>query len=63
VGPPLTAFLVYFDDRAVGGGTTDGRGQFSVTLGRLNESSGAHSVTVRNRNTHEILRAVTCIVP
>jgi hypothetical protein len=63
VGPPLTAFLVYFDERAVGGGTTDRQGQFSVTLGRLNESPGAHSVIVRNRNTHEILRAVTCIVP
>jgi hypothetical protein len=62
-GPPLTPFLVYFDDRAVGGGTTDGHGQFSVTLGRFNESPGAHSVIVRNRNTREILRAVTCIVP
>ena len=32
-GPPLTAFLVYFDERVVGGGTTDRNGQFSVTLG------------------------------
>jgi eukaryotic-like serine/threonine-protein kinase len=61
-GPPLTPFLVYFDGRAVGGGTTNRNGQFSVTLGQLNESPGAHSVIVRNRSTREILRAVTCIV-
>jgi len=62
-GPPLTPFLVYIDARAVGGGTTDRNGQFSVILGRINESPGAHAVVVRNRNTREILRAVTCIVP
>jgi serine/threonine protein kinase len=62
-GPPLAPYLVYFDDRAVGGGSTDRAGLFSVRLGRLAEQRGRHSVVVRDRNTRAILKTITCIVP
>jgi hypothetical protein len=62
-GPPYAAFLLYFGERAVGGGSINATGRFLARLTIGQERAGIYSVTVRLRGTTRILREVTCSVP
>ncbi len=62
-GPPKTAVVAYFDGRPVGGGLTDSAGRFGILLGRFREQPGRHPLTVEVRDTHDVLLAITCIIP
>jgi hypothetical protein len=52
-GPPRTAFLAYFGERAVGGGITDGQGRYRVELGDVIEAPGEYRISVRSRDRNE----------
>jgi hypothetical protein len=62
-GPPHVAFLLVFDQRIVGGGSTDADGLFQVPLALGSERAGYYRVTVQIRGTNQILGQWTCIVP
>jgi len=62
-GPPRTPFLVYFNQRAVGGGSIGSNGRFTTPLVVGNERPGRYEVTVRVRGTTQVLRQFTCFVP
>jgi hypothetical protein len=62
-GPPRAAFLLYFDQRPVSGGSVDPYGRFETTLIVGNERAGVYPVTVRQRGTPHVLRKLTCSVP
>ena len=62
-GPPHTAYLLYFGERAVGGGTIEQDGTFLAKLIVGQERAGTYDVTVRVRGTGQLLRQVTCAVP
>ncbi len=66
-GPPNTPVLIYFGDRAVGGGVTDRSGNFVITLIMGREAPGLYDVTVRVRGTNQELRppivSIICVVP
>jgi hypothetical protein len=62
-GPPRAAFLVYFDQRVVSGGSVAPSGHFSTRLVVGRERAGIYTVTVRVRGTSRVLRQVTCSVP
>jgi hypothetical protein len=62
-GPPRTPFLLYFDQRAVSGGSVEPDGHFLITLVVGNERGGIYSVTVRVRGSSQVLRQLTCTVP
>lgn len=62
-GPPSMAFLVYFDDRPVGGGSIDqnGRGVIVVTTGI--EQQGLHRIVVRERGGTRVLLTRSIYMP
>jgi hypothetical protein len=63
-GPPNTAYLVFYDGRAVAGGTTDRGGFFRTRLVLGTERPGDNvPVSVRVRSTGQELRLLSCIVP
>jgi len=62
-GPPRAAFLLYFGQRPVSGGSVDPYGRFEATLIVGSERAGVYPVTVRQRGTPHVLREVTCSVP
>jgi hypothetical protein len=62
-GPPRSALLLAFDQRIVGGGSTDAGGRFRIPLAVGNERPGYYVVTVQVRGTKQVLRQWTCIVP
>jgi hypothetical protein len=62
-GPPRAAFLLYFDQRAVGGGSVSLSGSFSIPLVVGRERPGSYPVTVRVRGSEQVLRELTCEVP
>jgi hypothetical protein len=62
-GPPHAAYLIYFGERAVGGGTVEADGTFGARLMMGLERAGRYEVTVRLRGTRQVLRSVTCNVP
>jgi hypothetical protein len=62
-GPPRAAFLLYFGQRIVGGGSVDPYGKFSTTLIVGGERAGVYQVTVRLRGSQDVLREVSCAVP
>jgi len=62
-GPARAAYLIYFDERAVGGGSVEQDGTFVAKLVVGQERAGAYDVTVRVRGTQQVLRQVTCSVP
>ncbi|GAB4197168.1 MAG: hypothetical protein OHK0022_15260 [Roseiflexaceae bacterium] len=62
-GPPSSGLLLLFDNRPVGGGTTDASGRYKLILRVGNEQRGRHLVTVRSRPGNQIVRQFTCIVP
>lgn len=62
-GPPRAAYLLYFGQRAVGGGTVEQNGTFVAKLIVGQERAGTYEVTVRVRGTEQVLRQLTCSVP
>jgi hypothetical protein len=62
-GPPRAAFLLYFGQRVVSGGSISVDGHFSIKLVVGHERPGAYPVTVRIRGTRAVLRELTCEVP
>lgn len=62
-GPAYAAFLLYFGERAVSGGTVDAEGNFVITLIVGRERPGPHTVSVRLRGDGTQLRELICDVP
>jgi hypothetical protein len=62
-GPPRAAYLIYFGERAVGGGTIEADGTFVARLVMGLERAGVYDVTVRLRGTRQVLRELSCTVP
>ena len=62
-GPPRAAFLLYFGQRVVGGGSVSLTGSFSIPLVVGHERPGSYPVTVRVRGSEQVLRELTCEVP
>jgi hypothetical protein len=62
-GPARAAFLVYFDQRAVSGGSVTSSGRFATTLIVGHERAGVYPVTVRVRGTAQVLLEISCAVP
>jgi hypothetical protein len=62
-GPPRAAFLLYFGQRVVGGGSVSVTGSFSIPLVVGHERPGSYPVTVRVRGSEQVLRELTCEVP
>lgn len=52
-GPPRSALLLTFDQRIVGGGSTDAGGRFRIPLAVGNERPGYYTVTVQVRGTKQ----------
>jgi hypothetical protein len=63
VGPARAAFLVYFGDRVVTGGSVSPSGRFATTLLIGEERAGVYSIIVRVRGTQRVLLATSCAVP
>lgn len=61
--PPFSGLVVFFDDRAVGGGVADANGRFDIRLDPGDEPPGLYNVTVQVRDTREIVSRFTCVIP
>jgi len=62
-GPARAAFLVYFGQRVVSGGSVAPSGRFATTLIVGRERAGVYPVTVRVRGTTQVLLEISCAVP
>jgi hypothetical protein len=62
-GPPHAAFLLYFGQRVVSGGSVTASGRFATTLIVGYERAGVYPVTVRVRGTTQVLVGLSCAVP
>jgi hypothetical protein len=62
-GPARAAFLLYFGQRVVSGGSVTPSGRFATTLIVGNERAGVYPVTVRVRGTAQVLLEISCAVP
>jgi hypothetical protein len=55
--------LLFFGQRAVGGGSVSPAGHYAIPLIVGRERPGTYTVTVRVRGTTQVLREFTCAVP
>jgi len=62
-GPPHAAFLLFFGQRVVSGGSVTANGRFATTLIVGQERAGVYPVTVRVRGTAQVLLEISCAVP
>jgi hypothetical protein len=62
-GPARAAFLVYFGQRAVSGGSVAPNGRFAIRLIIGPERAGVYPITVRVRGTTRVLLETSCAVP
>ncbi|MDQ2996117.1 MAG: hypothetical protein M3R61_03535 [Chloroflexota bacterium] len=62
-GPPRAAFLLYFGQRAVSGGSVAPNGRFATTLIVGRERAGVYTISVRIRGTAQVLLETSCVVP
>jgi hypothetical protein len=62
-GPARAAFLVYFGQRVVSGGSLSSTGRFATTLIIGRERAGVYAITVRIRGTTRVLLETSCVVP
>jgi hypothetical protein len=62
-GPPRAAFLVYFGERVVSGGSIASSGDFATTLLIGRERPGVYPIVVRVRGTPQVLLELSCAVP
>jgi hypothetical protein len=61
--PASTALLLYFANRPVGGGTSDGAGFYSLQMKMGREKPGFYKVQARIRGSQRVLREALCLVP
>lgn len=61
--PPRSPLLLYFGQRAVGGGSASATGDFALKLTVGQERAGEYQVSVRVRGTSQVLRELICSVP
>jgi hypothetical protein len=62
-GPPRAPVLIYFNERAIGGGSVRPDGTFIFPLKVGDERPGSYPVVVRTRGAWEVLVEVECVVP
>jgi len=62
-GPPRAAFLLYFGQRVVSGGSVSPSGRFATPLIVGRERAGVYPVVVRVRGTTKVLLETSCVVP
>jgi hypothetical protein len=62
-GPARAAFLVYFGQRVVSGGSVSPSGRFATSLIIGRERAGVYPITVRVRGTTKVLLETSCAVP
>jgi hypothetical protein len=62
-GPPRAAYLVYFGQRVVSGGSVAPSGRFATTLLIGRERAGVYPIIVRVRGTSQVLLELSCAVP
>jgi len=62
-GPARAAFLLYFGQRVVSGGSVTPNGRFATTLVVGRERAGVYPITVRVRGSTKVLLATSCAVP
>jgi hypothetical protein len=62
-GPPRAAFLLYFGQRVVSGGSVASNGRFAATLIVGHERAGVYPISVRIRGTAQLLLETSCVVP
>jgi hypothetical protein len=60
--PPQTPLLLFFDDRAVGGDTSDSEGRYRLRLVPGEERPGLYPISVRVRDTRDIVDRLACEV-
>jgi hypothetical protein len=63
VAPPRAALLLYFGQRAVGGGSAASDGSFKLILNVGDERSGSYPVSVLVRGSWQEVASTTCVVP
>lgn len=61
--PAKAALLLFFDERAVGGGTAKVDGSFVLPLKVGHEKPGIHTITVRVRGPMTAVLQSQCVVP
>lgn len=61
--PAKTALLLFFDERAVGGGTSKADGSFALPMQLGEEQAGIHQITVRIRGPMTDVLQMQCVVP
>lgn len=62
--PANSALLLYFDDRAVGGGQSNEMGNYQIPLViEPNIRHGAYALVIRMRENRRIVETLTCVVP
>lgn len=62
-GPARAAFLLYFGQRVVTGGSVSPSGRFATALIVGRERAGVYPITVRVRGTTKVLLETSCAVP
>ncbi|MEO7908827.1 MAG: hypothetical protein ABIV47_04170 [Roseiflexaceae bacterium] len=62
-GPARAAFLLYFGQRVVSGGSVAPNGRFATTLIVGRERAGEYPISVRVRGSSQVLFATSCVVP
>ena len=62
-GPAHAPLLLFFNQRAVAGGSAEADGSFALTLMIERERPGQYPVEVRVRGSVQVLRKLTCTVP
>lgn len=60
---PSTPLIVYFDRRAVGGGTSSGTGSYLLRMQIGDEAPGLYLVEVRERGSRALIQQLGCDVP
>jgi hypothetical protein len=63
VAPPHAALLLYFGERAVGGGSAASDGSFKLILNVGEERSGSYPISVLVRGSWQEVARTTCVVP
>lgn len=62
-GPAHAAFLLYFGQRVVSGGSVSSSGRFATSLIVGHERAGIYPISVRVRGTTQALLETNCVVP
>ncbi len=62
-GPARAAFLLYFGQRVVSGGSVAPNGRFATTLVVGRERAGVYPIIVRVRGSGKVLLETSCTVP